>query len=562
MRSSALNPALGDLVQHGAIGPVWCDGYEILRRIFVTVRDRKWQEIAPQEWNTEVNEESRTASISARHIADQVDFEWRGTLHVTSDARELSFAFSGRALRDMEICRLGIVVLHPIESMIGARVSAKDSQAEHRLQVARTIAPQPMVNGIPVALAGPFSVLRIERSDFGELELRFEGDLFELEDQRNWGDASFKSYCTPLRLGFPRIVKAGTSIAHSVQLRFMPAAAHSSPELSRAQTLAPSARRVFPQIGREWRSPSTSARFFEKEPAWRHVLFPISGRDDNLAALRALLESVSGPNVEIGIEAAGELALLNKVLSLLARHRHRVARLFAYGAGPSAPLAGDVKHLRQVMSASAALADVPVFAATRGYFVEFNRAVPSTIPVSGIAFPLTATVHSDDIETIADNAATIRDIANTARELMQLPGIAIAPLAFYYPRSEPPRVFPSQLVFSWLAASLIQAALAGVTSLTLADDVVTRSMGSNESDAKLSLAGIVACSGVEVLPLGTSLPKGVHAAIFKSAERGSDRILAANLRGHSVLLAFCDVRIDLPGFGTKWIELGISAKQA
>ena len=31
-----------------------------------------------------------------------------------------------------------------------------------------------------------------------EAELAFEGDIFEMEDQRNWTDASFKTYCTPL----------------------------------------------------------------------------------------------------------------------------------------------------------------------------------------------------------------------------------------------------------------------------------------------------------------------------------------------------------------------------
>lgn len=25
----------------------------------------------------------------------------------------------------------------------------------------------------------------------------FEGDVFEMEDQRNWTDASYKTYCTP-----------------------------------------------------------------------------------------------------------------------------------------------------------------------------------------------------------------------------------------------------------------------------------------------------------------------------------------------------------------------------
>src|SRR5262249_21605845 len=49
-------------------------------------------------------------------------------------------------------------------------------------------------------------------------ELRMTGDLFEMEDQRNWIDASFKTFCTPLRLPFPVEVAAGTRVRQSVRL--------------------------------------------------------------------------------------------------------------------------------------------------------------------------------------------------------------------------------------------------------------------------------------------------------------------------------------------------------
>jgi len=39
--------------------------------------------------------------------------------------------------------------------------------------------------------------------------ISFEGDVFETEDQRNWTDASFKTYCPPLRLPYPRPFEAG-----------------------------------------------------------------------------------------------------------------------------------------------------------------------------------------------------------------------------------------------------------------------------------------------------------------------------------------------------------------
>jgi D-apionolactonase len=494
VRSNPLTSALADLIHYGGVAPVWCDGHEILRRIFVTVRDWQWQEIAPREWDHKVDEASRTVSMSARHISDHVDFEWRGTLHIASDARELSFAFSGRALRDMEVCRLGLVVLHPLESMLGSRLSAQGSQAQHHLHVARAIAPQPIVNGIPAAMTEPFSLLRIERSDFGVLELRFEGDLFELEDQRNWGDASFKTYCTPLRLGFPRTVKAGTSIAQSVQLRFEPANARTSLGTSRAQESEHKARpgwSVFPEIGREWHSSSAGAKSHEQTHHWRHIQFRVTEGEGNLAALRSLLESDSLPRLEIAFEAQGERGPLNEALALLSRHRDRVVRILLYGVGSLAPLAAALERLRQALNSSAALTDVPILAATRGYFVEFNRAVPLNVPISGIAFPLTATVHSDDVDTIADNVATIRDIADTARDLMQLPELAVAPFALYHPPSEPPRNFPPHLICPWLTATLIHAALARVTSVTLGEDVLAQSKGLHGSDdLQISKLGI------------------------------------------------------------------------
>ena len=45
-------------------------------------------------------------------------------------------------------------------------------------------------------------------------EVRFEGETFEMEDQRNWTDASYKTYCTPLSLPYPVEVKEGTAGEH------------------------------------------------------------------------------------------------------------------------------------------------------------------------------------------------------------------------------------------------------------------------------------------------------------------------------------------------------------
>jgi hypothetical protein len=68
-------------------------------------------------------------------------------------------------------------------------------------------------------MSDAFSAMVIEHPAFGRTELSFDGDLFELEDQRNWGDASFKTYCTPLLLGFPHQARKGVGIMQSVTIR-------------------------------------------------------------------------------------------------------------------------------------------------------------------------------------------------------------------------------------------------------------------------------------------------------------------------------------------------------
>jgi hypothetical protein len=45
-----------------------------------------------------------------------------------------------------------------------------------------------------------------------QMELTFEGDIFETEDQRNWTDSSYKTYSTPLSLPFPVSVTKGEKI--------------------------------------------------------------------------------------------------------------------------------------------------------------------------------------------------------------------------------------------------------------------------------------------------------------------------------------------------------------
>src|SRR5436189_43618 len=53
------------------------------------------------------------------------------------------------------------------------------------------------------------------------VEVRFDGEVFETEDQRNWTDASFKTYGTPLAQPFPVWIERGTQIEQSVSVKLI-----------------------------------------------------------------------------------------------------------------------------------------------------------------------------------------------------------------------------------------------------------------------------------------------------------------------------------------------------
>ena len=67
-------------------------------------------------------------------------------------------------------------------------------------------------------------------ADLGALRFRFSGDLFELEDQRNWTDASYKIYGPQLALGFPLHATDGQRFEQVIEIepRWTPTARPSS----------------------------------------------------------------------------------------------------------------------------------------------------------------------------------------------------------------------------------------------------------------------------------------------------------------------------------------------
>lgn len=80
---------------------------------------------------------------------------------------------------------------------------ARTEHGEQRGVLTKPINPQRIVDNTLSRMFDPYSEISIEVVDVSEALVHLEGDLLELQDHRNWTDANFKSYGTPLALGFP-----------------------------------------------------------------------------------------------------------------------------------------------------------------------------------------------------------------------------------------------------------------------------------------------------------------------------------------------------------------------
>ena len=120
----------------------------------------------------------------------------------------IRFAMDGGARSTFLRNRIGFCVLHPIRECAGARCPPSTHGRRHEAgdgEFPRLIAPATRSSSC-IGLSH-----EVTPGTYGP-SCEFEGDLFETEDQRNWIDASFKTFCTPLRLPFPVEIEAGDAV--------------------------------------------------------------------------------------------------------------------------------------------------------------------------------------------------------------------------------------------------------------------------------------------------------------------------------------------------------------
>lgn len=200
------------IYESGNLRYISCNGVEIIRMIYPAVRDKTWLTARPEITDEVIEDNYGSFNISyhCRYRLNDIDFI--AFYHITgSNNSIITIEMKGEALSDFLKNRIGFCVLHPIENCIGidCRIVHTDGSVEVK-KFPEFIDPY-----------NPFRDIRSMRwiiQETATASLTFHGDIFETEDQRNWTDASFKTFSTPLDLPYPVRVEKGTIISQKIEL--------------------------------------------------------------------------------------------------------------------------------------------------------------------------------------------------------------------------------------------------------------------------------------------------------------------------------------------------------
>jgi hypothetical protein len=482
------------LLENGDLRRLRIGGVEIAQRIYVAVRDSAWNTIPATYSNFQYDlaDDHFTVTFQAHHTYQDLDFAWQGTITGAPDGT-ISFTMDGVAKSAFRYNKIGFNVHHPLRECVGRPYQARSPAGTTAGVLPVEIEPQRLVDGQLTALFPPYDHLSIALA--GGLDVRFDfaGDLFEMQDHRNWTDANYKSYSTPMSVPYPIEAQAGGRIRQTVTVSVGGALPRPrSGERNVRLTLGDALGHGLPPIGtvvaghgeplsareaellRRLRLAHLRVDLYLRDPSYPDVLRRAAADGD---ALEAPLE----PALFIRDDAGDEVERCAALLRALPRAPAHV--LVYQDAADFSPLAGGTPaHTMRLVRErlQPALPGVPLFGGTNQFFAELNRDRPDAATMDGLVYSINPQVHAADDTSLIENLAAQADTVAMARSLYGGLPIAISPVTFIgrfgpwaagppEPGKLPPQVDVRQAALfgaGWTAGSIKYLAESGAAALT------------------------------------------------------------------------------------------------
>ena len=470
-------------------------GREVLQRVYVAVRDRDWGTVANAISDLEIQEHDDSFEIryTAENRDQDVHFRWKAVISGSSSG-EIAWSMDGIALSSFQKNRIGFCVLHPASECASRGCSVETTQGG-------------IVHGEFPRFVSPHQPFRDIRAITHEIEpgvsaeVRFSGDVFEMEDQRNWTDASFKTYSTPLELPFPALIERGTEVKQTVRLTLKSASGSIVEPASPLRIELLTATVPLPPIG------LAGAGAIEFDQDYIRELGRLQlGHlrvDLRLGNVEETLKKAArnARALGVGLECAVP-AELAEIAAACARIRPPVLRWLLCG--------NSVDAARQILGPVSP--DAQFALGSDANFTELNRNRPDPDSCDALWFALNPQVHAFDDLSLTENLAGQSSVVESAHQFAGGKPVFVSPVTLK-PRGHDPRQ-RNWFGAAWTLGSVKHLAESGAAGISYFEAV-----GVMGTPAFELLASVGEFAGGEVILSQSSDPLAVEALVLRKGAR-------------------------------------------
>ena len=421
--SVSLGPLSLRLDNNGAFArEISLHGEELFRGVGLVVRDANWG-TPTLSASAAVVQHSDLATVKSGGVLNHPggDLTWSIDWSITPRGLEAKAVATSRSGFDTN--RTGFVVLHSLLATRGRAVCVTHPHGK----IEETRFPDLVSPHQPF-----FDITALEYTTAAghRLRLRFEGEIFEIEDQRNWTDASYKTYCRPLRLPYPYRIGPSARVEQSVQVQFL-AQPPVIVETSEAKPLIQKSA-AMPLLG-------TSLPPGPLLPCQAEALRALSLRftaieidlsdADWLAVAETKIAVAPGPlRIDVRGSEPDDTRAAISALSPMLRSK-TIIGLSLWDADEAL-----------ISAARTAAPGIRIGGGTGAFFTELNR-LKHWPAADYLAWTSNPTVHGSDDDTIGESTEPLADIVRTARHRSESLKFQIGPMTLglrYNPNATTP----------------------------------------------------------------------------------------------------------------------------
>ena len=468
---------------------------EAIRRIYLVFQDINWTSrpfiIKDEIW--QIADRSFSAKIKAQGSHDAKDLSIE--LEITgSESGEITYGFSASTAVSFLRNRLGLCLLHPIAGLSGRECEL--TKADGAVEISRfpdAISPnQPFLN-----LSGISHKLQSGQV----VSVKFEGEIFETEDHRNWSDASYKTYCTPISLPFPAQVTPGEVLSQKITISISGEHATSISKNESAVITVGAKEIELPEIGLGLSEDPAHLVVTEyagfEDLAIKHLRLALNGNSQIRSAVERALLVTQQLEIDLDLAIKAESPQqLRAILEPIIELKDQIRSFYIFSASEKTTPIGFIQVAEESLGENS-----KIVGGTDLYFTELNRNQGSVDFIDQVNFSINPQVHSFDDRTLIQNTASQKAIATNAHRIAKGKKVSIGPITLR-PRYNPNATQPNKDLSNTALPSSVDARqrtwlAEGWTAMSI------RSIAESESISTLTYFETLGWRGIRELSTGS-----------------------------------------------------------